>query len=265
MGSAERAVEIDFLERRLLLSSSDGGSGGGGNGSSGEGDEEAVLYTASFEEMEDNFVRYQTAQWVLYSLLLILAWGIGLLMLLYVPVRRYVLRRDFRSRRLYLTPNAIVYKVTKPAPFPFLGVLKKEKYVLLPSVADVTIEQGYLQSYFGVYSIRIENAGVQRPASDDVKIQGVSNPRAFRKAVLTRLSIMKSGSFNRQVSMQEDLPSFQWGYSPAMGMPPSRSFRNALLQSGDQIMQKLEEIGSSVKRVQNLIEKRQSHTSKPLL
>lgn len=35
-------------------------------------------------------------------------------------------------------------QVTKPVPFPCFGVLKKEKHVLLPSVADVVIEQGML-------------------------------------------------------------------------------------------------------------------------
>ena len=42
-------------------------------------DGETILYTASFEESEDNYVMYQTGQCVLYSLLLVLAWGIGLL------------------------------------------------------------------------------------------------------------------------------------------------------------------------------------------
>jgi len=40
-----------------------------------------------------------------------------------------------------------------------------------------------LQSLFGVYSLRIENVGVRRPPSDDVKIQGVANPNAFRKVI----------------------------------------------------------------------------------
>lgn len=43
---------------------------------------------------------------------------------------------------------------------------------------------GYLQSLFGVYSIRIENEGVRRPPSDDVQIQGVAYPGAFRKVLL---------------------------------------------------------------------------------
>jgi hypothetical protein len=38
-----------------------------------------------------------------------------------------------------------------------------------------------LQSLFGVYSLRIENVGVRRPPSDDVKILGIANPNAFRK------------------------------------------------------------------------------------
>lgn len=92
----DEVVEIDTLEKNLLEEN--------------EGNEE-VLYAASFQEMEKNFIKYQTVQWILYSLLLILAWGIGLLMLLYVPVRRFILRKDIRSRSLFLTSNAIVYKV----------------------------------------------------------------------------------------------------------------------------------------------------------
>lgn len=44
---------------------------------------------------------------------------------------------------------------------------------------------GYLQSLFGVYSVRFENVGVRRSPSDDVRIEGVANPRAFRKVYLT--------------------------------------------------------------------------------
>lgn len=43
---------------------------------------------------------------------------------------------------------------------------------------------GYLQSRFGVYSIRIENVGVRRPPSDDVQIEGIVDPRAFKKVSL---------------------------------------------------------------------------------
>nr|GMD30271.1 uncharacterized protein LOC109192518 [Ipomoea batatas] len=111
--------EIDRLERGLL----------------DDEDNEPAVYTASFKEAEENFVKYQTAQWV-----------------------------------------------TRQVPFPCFGVLKREKYVLLHSVADIVVEQGYLQSLFGVYSIRIENVGVRRPPSDDLKIHGVANPCAFKKA-----------------------------------------------------------------------------------
>jgi hypothetical protein len=96
MKKMEEVVEIDTLEKSLLENNDE---------------EEAVLYAASFRETEKNFVKYQTVQWVLYSVLLILAWGIGLLMLIYIPIRRFILRKDIRSRTLYLTPNAIVYKV----------------------------------------------------------------------------------------------------------------------------------------------------------
>ena len=79
-------------------------------------DEEAelsrkVLYRASFEELAKNYVQCDTIIWVLISLPLVLAWGVGLLMLLYLPVRRYVLWKDISSRKLYVTPSEIVYKV----------------------------------------------------------------------------------------------------------------------------------------------------------
>ncbi|RWW23387.1 hypothetical protein GW17_00012367 [Ensete ventricosum] len=136
-------------------------------------------------------------------------------MLLYLPVRRYVLRKDFHSRKLYVTPNAIVYKVLRPVPFPCFGVLKKEKHVLLASVADIVIEQGYLQSFFGIYSVRIHNEGVRRTANDDFQIQGVSDSRAFRKAVLMHLSNIRSDGFNRQTSVNEDPQTF--GSCPPSG------------------------------------------------
>ena len=100
MTTGNDVVEIDSLEKGLLSKTATEAEA-----------EEPVLYSASFQEMEENFVKYQTAQWLLYSALLILAWGIGFFMLLYLPVRRYILRKDIRSRKLYLTPNAIVYKV----------------------------------------------------------------------------------------------------------------------------------------------------------
>ncbi|CAK8532074.1 unnamed protein product [Lathyrus sativus] len=234
----DEVVEIETLEKSLLEDN--------------EEDEE-VLYSASFKETEENFVKYQTVQWVLYSLLLILAWGIGLLMLLYIPIRRFILRNDIRSRTLYLTPNAIVYKVTRPVPFPCFGVLHKEKHVLLHSVADIVVEQGYLQSLFGVCSVRIENVGVRRPPSDDVKILGVANPNDFRKAVMMRLSNIRNELVSRQASTLED--------SSHLMMSPSKSERYDSTRLRDLLlMQKLEEVGSSVKRMQTLFEEQQSQT-----
>ncbi|XWS26557.1 hypothetical protein CRYUN_Cryun26dG0041000 [Craigia yunnanensis] len=255
MGSGDEVVEIESLEKSLLSESVAGEE-------ERETDDEPVLYMASFGEMEENFVKYQTAQWVLYSLALILAWGMGLFMLLYIPVRRYILRKDIRSRKLYLTPNSIVYKARRPVPIPCFGVLKKEKHVLLPSVADVVIEQGYLQSLFGVYSLRIENVGVRRPPSDDVQIQGIANPSAFRKAVLTRLSNMRTEVFSQQVSAIEDTPNLRIHYPSAWLSPPRSLKHDAIPHSGDlALLQKLEEVGSSVKRVQTLIEEQHSQTS----
>lgn len=70
-----------------------------------------IRYIATFDELEGPHVQYDTIIWVLISLLLILTWGVGLLMLLYLPVRRYILRKDLQSRKLYVTAEEVVYKV----------------------------------------------------------------------------------------------------------------------------------------------------------
>ncbi|KAH9609994.1 hypothetical protein KSS87_001703 [Heliosperma pusillum] len=262
MHTGDALVQIEALERALLPPETHLADN---NGVNLDEEETPVLYTASFSDMEQDFLKYYTSKWLLYSLLLVLAWGLGFFMLLYLPVRRFVLRSDFRSRKLYLTPNAIVYKVTRPTSFPCFGVLKKEKYVLLPSVADIVIEQGYLQSFFDIYSLRIENVGVRRPPSDDLQIQGVANPVEFRKAVLTQLANMKAEAFPRQSSLTED-NSTRTAYpqtseaclSYVINIYHPQTFKQDALPPSERVLlQKLEEVDSSIKRVQTLIEEQQ--------
>ncbi|CAN6279334.1 unnamed protein product [Urochloa humidicola] len=113
------------------------------------GDEEAestarVLYRASFQELMPGYLQYDAIIWAAISLLLVLAWGIGLLLLLYLPYKRYVLKRDILSRQLYVTENNVVYKATRPSYLPFMGMVKKEIKVPLHLIVDVIIEQGCL-------------------------------------------------------------------------------------------------------------------------
>lgn len=74
---------------------------------------EKVLFSASFEELASNSIKYDTVIWLSISLLLVLAWGVGIIMLLYLPIKRYVLQKDISSRKLYVTPSEIVYKVNQ--------------------------------------------------------------------------------------------------------------------------------------------------------
>lgn len=138
MESGDGVAEVDRLERGLL-------TGGGSDSEPAAdddhiddgGEEDPALFTASFRQAEEDFMKYQTARWVLYSLLLILAWGIGLFMLIYLPVRRYILRKDIRSRKLYVTPNAVVYKVISLPPlslFPFGYIVQFGATLMLISV-----------------------------------------------------------------------------------------------------------------------------------
>ncbi|GJX35517.1 tRNA (guanine(26)-N(2))-dimethyltransferase [Tanacetum coccineum] len=79
-----------------------------------DGDEDrdvSILHTATFEEFASSIVMYDTIIWVSVSLLLVLAWGVGVILLLYLPMRRYVLSKDLSARELYVTPSEVVYKI----------------------------------------------------------------------------------------------------------------------------------------------------------
>lgn len=74
-------------------------------------DSRRILYVASFDELAENYVKYESIIWFWISLMLVLAWGVGIFMLLYLPYKRFVLQKDISSRKLYVTPTQIVYKV----------------------------------------------------------------------------------------------------------------------------------------------------------
>ncbi|XP_022156161.1 uncharacterized protein LOC111023112 isoform X2 [Momordica charantia] len=182
---------------------------------------EQILYEASFEEFGRYSVQYDTIIWLSISLLLVLAWGFGIIMLLYLPYRRYVLQKDFSSRRLYVTPRKIVYKVSRPSFIPFWGTTKIEKNVPLSLVIDIIIEQGCLQSVYGIHTFRIESIarGKASPV-DDLQVQGISNPGLLRKTTISPHYVAKE---RRSILSQELL------------------------------LQKLEEVNISVKKIEQLI------------
>ncbi|GJU87165.1 hypothetical protein Tco_1294711 [Tanacetum coccineum] len=263
-------MESDRLEKGLLINHDDD-----------DDEQEQVLYSASFAEGEDDLIKLKTIEWILYSFLLIFAWGFGFLMLLFLPLRRYLLRRTIRSQRLYLTPHSIVYNVclplflwftacvsgdtqavdlftacvsssewpvTKPAAL-CVGVLTIEKHVLLHSVSDVVVQQGgFLQSRYGVYSVRILNA-----SHTIIQIQGVANPNDFRKAVLTRLSNVTNETFHQDVAS-----STRVSHAP---LSPLKAPTHDTMLADFALLQKLDQVGKSLKRVQSLIEERQQKTS----
>ncbi|KAH7690848.1 hypothetical protein IHE45_02G076400 [Dioscorea alata] len=105
-------------------------------------------------------------------------------MLLYLPVRRFVLQKDISSRRLYVTSDKIVYKATRPSFLPFLGFTSIEKHIPLHLVVDTILEQGCLQSMYGLHTFRIESIAHGKAAPvDELQFQGVSNPGLLRKVI----------------------------------------------------------------------------------
>ncbi|GAB4861811.1 hypothetical protein Ancab_037067 [Ancistrocladus abbreviatus] len=248
------------------------------NVSHADEDEEAdnsnqILYMASFEELARNYVQYDTIIWFSISLLLVLAWGIGLIMLLYLPIKRYVLQKDISSRKLYVTPLEIVYKVSRPSFIPFRGVATIEKRVPLPLVIDIIIEQGCLQALYGIHTIRIESISRGKAAPvDELQVQGVSNPGLLRKVIITEASKViqdggrtlrlatpagegeitsRTGSLNEGPASLRS-PSKNWKVAGSAYLP---SVEPRGIVSGELLLHKLDEVNRSVKRLESIIEK----------
>lgn len=236
---------------------------------------EEILFMASFEELTRNHIKYDTIIWLSISLLLVLAWGVGIFMLIYLPYRRRVIRNDIRSRKLYVTPTRIVYKVSRPSFIPFWRPAVIEKNVPLSLVIDIIIEQGWLQSIYGIHTFRVESVAHGKAAPvDELQVQGVSNPGLLRKVIITEASkviqdagrswkpssfVVEGDSTARMTSIAEGStflksPSKSWKMTGSPGYP---SIERRGVVPGELLLNKLEEVNKSVKKIESLVEKSQ--------
>jgi len=187
-----------------------------------------VLYRASFGELEDTYIRYRT--WALFgiSLVMILAYGLGLLMLVWLPVLRYIAREDLRSRRLYITSENVVYKNAPPACCPCFGVNKTEKHILLPLITDVVLSQSWFEAWFGIWTVSIENAGqgggggANNRVTPDLKIQGIYQPEIFKKLLLRAATAKRAGMQFTQDDV-EGIVNSHHSHSPSP-LPPVAAY-----------------------------------------
>lgn len=239
-----------------------------------------ILHAASFEELTSQTVHYDTIIWFSISLLLVLAWGIGIIMLLYLPFRRYVLKKDIESRKLYVTSKEVVYEVTRPSYIPCLGKMKLQRHVPLYLIIDIIIEQGWLESVNGLHTFRIESIAHGKAAPvDELQIQGISNPGLLRKIIIAQASktILDSGrTWN---------PSFHMSRGESMSRMESLTLGPTVLRSPvqskgwkrvdsphhateepkgilptDLMLHKLEEVSKSVKKIESLVGKNYGST-----
>ncbi|XP_031394373.1 uncharacterized protein LOC116205836 isoform X2 [Punica granatum] len=240
MGHTEGLSERSASVERLLPDRDSEIDDDGGSDSS-----EPILYTASFEELAQNHIK------------------------------RHVLQKDVSSRKLYVTPTKIVYKVSRPSFIPFYGWLTIEKQVPLSLVIDIIIEQGWLQSIYGIHTFRVESIALGKAAPvDELQVQGVSDPGMLRKIIITEASkVIQAGkgwkaagitgegdTVARMASINEG-PVFLRSPSKSLKMTASPRYtsieRRAAGVPGELLLSKLDEVSKSVKKIESLIEKSQ--------
>jgi len=222
-----------------------------------------VLYHANFSQNEDRYMAYMTMRFVIYALILIPFYGAGLLLLLYIPVYRYIARQDIRSRRLYITSESVVYRTAPPIHiFPCCGVNKMEKHTLLPLVTDVIVEQGCLEAKYGIQSIKIENAGQTggKSRTYDVEINGIDDPRMFKKILLLAATARRSGRSITENDIK-DMQSNEGDIIGNMGLYPSLNNNNRNEELNPMILEQLQKSNDNLVMIINLL-KEQNESKK---
>eukprot|EP00999_Lentomonas_sp_LEN2_P000014 NODE_1012_length_1061_cov_81.838330_g968_i0.p1 GENE.NODE_1012_length_1061_cov_81.838330_g968_i0~~NODE_1012_length_1061_cov_81.838330_g968_i0.p1 ORF type:complete len:284 (+),score=68.49 NODE_1012_length_1061_cov_81.838330_g968_i0:86-853(+) len=167
-----------------------------------------VLFEAEFGA-ESSFVSYCCWKFVFACLLGTLAYGIGFLGFFYMPIYIYIIRQEYRRRRLYITPEHVCFQTNRPWFCPCCGQSKREKHVLLGLVTDVILEQGCLQEKFGLWAVKLENAGQGNPEKPgcDMNVIGISNALTFKRAVLAAATAKRAGVDITADLIQEALTS----------------------------------------------------------
>lgn len=157
-------------------------------------EEGPILFQAEFADQE-NLVGYYAMWFILVCIGFTLLYGIGIFGFFWLPVMYTIWRTDYQNRRLYITPENVVYKTNIPVCCPCFGSTKREKHVLLSLITDVILEQGCMQARYGLQSLKIENAGQASPNSPgaDLAIVGISNAKVFKQAVLAAAAAKRSG------------------------------------------------------------------------
>ena len=158
------------------------------------GDFGQVLWSANQEGMESAYKKYHTTLWCLLGLVLIPAYGVGLLLLLWAPVIWLNARDGFRARRFYVTEKGIVLRLREPVTCRCCGVNSAEKHLLHSVVTDVSVTQNFVQRWFGLHTIRVETpgqsrAGVDATATSDIEVLGLTEPMAVKAVLLLAVTL----------------------------------------------------------------------------
>eukprot|EP01102_Stenamoeba_stenopodia_P004368 TRINITY_DN14675_c0_g1_i1.p1 TRINITY_DN14675_c0_g1~~TRINITY_DN14675_c0_g1_i1.p1 ORF type:complete len:276 (+),score=69.14 TRINITY_DN14675_c0_g1_i1:99-926(+) len=216
-----------------------------------------VLFQASFLENEAKYVSYITWGLFFASLLMAVFYGVGLLLLFWIPVLRSNARKDLQSRRLYITSENVVYKTAAPAFCPCFGVNKTEKHILLPLITDVILSQSWFEAWFGIYSVKIENpgqAGLGTQAGADVIIQGIHQPEIFKKVLLRAAGAKRAGLQFTADDVQQILNT-PGEYAPyqQVGLGPFGTGSVAAAAMNPAMTQAMDQMSNTLLRIEQLL------------
>lgn len=226
-----------------------------------------IIYAASFKRNANTYMFYASLAYMLICIPLILAYGIGLILLLWSPVLWYLNYMDITTRKLFVTSDSIIYITSPPACIPCLGVNKTEKHCLLALVTDVVVSQSWYAGCFGLDVVQIENAGQggmagQKGKTPDLTFGGIEDAQTFKKIVLRAAAAKRAGQSLTRDSIESMLTTGAEALSMSSpqntaafmyGNFPSPSNNQALQPTSNFDITKLDQLNGTMSRIEQLL------------
>ncbi len=159
------------------------------HGYDSDDEQQNSVYTVEFNQNEI----YANVILAFFTGLLLLVVGIGILIIICLPLIFLYGLTVYKRRRCYITTSNVVLKQDIPLFFCCL-FQKRENHVQLHNVVDVIVTQGVVQRWFDCHTLTILNPGQAGPeGNSSMVLPGVKNAHQVKRMILDMAAKLKNG------------------------------------------------------------------------
>lgn len=187
--------------------------------------------------------------------------GIGILMILCLPLIFIYGVHVYNRRKCYITSTNVVLKQEIPVMVCCL-FNKRENHVQLYNVVDVIVTQGVIQRMFDCYTLTILNPGQAGPEqSSSMQLFGVKNAHQIKRMLLDLSAKLKSGEkIEAPTALSvaaNSSDNHHMGYQAHARVHTEHSTLLVDKEQQQQFMSTVVDINQSLKRIEQLLASQQ--------